>query len=275
MEYLFNPTILQCKRFITHSSQLSSKRIAKDYEFDYYIDGDRQIYIDDKLYHIKKGSLVLRTPGQSVYSYGDYNCYILTLDFSGRILENYTRHSAFEIQPLYPSPIWDILPPVFVPEHREEYLRIFKELTSITDLNLNNNDYALSLINEFLHLSLADALKRSTTKNAPETDYIDDVCNYIKKNYTENITLDTLSEMTHINKHYLARKFKKRLGIPPISYLIQIRMDNAVRMLIETDFPIKEICSLCGYDDASFFNYYFKKLYDITPAQYRNLYKKP
>jgi len=271
MECLFSPTILECKKFVTPNTY-SSERIIKDYEFDYYIDGDRQLYIDGKYYPIRKGSLVLRTPGQTAYSYGDFNCYILTLDFSGKVLSNYSRHSITPIQPEYPSPIWDIIPPVFIPKNMENYLRIFKELTSISELDLNKNENAMLLVNEFLHLTLADALRNKISISIPEADYIDDICNYMKKHYTEYITLDTLSELTHMNKHYITRKFKERLGIPPISYLIQIRMDNAKRLLIETDITVKNIAENCGYTDPVFFNYYFKKLFGITPVEYRKLY---
>ena len=274
MEYIFNPTILECKRFIAKSDHMSSERITKDYEFDYYIDGDRQIYINDKYYHIKKGSLVLRLPKQRVYSYGDYNCYILTLDFTERILKNYTRHSAISIQPTFNSPIWNIIPPVFVPYHREDYIRIFEELLAIPYTNLNQDIKSKPLINEFLHLAITDALRRKNSKYLEDNDCIDDICNFIKKHYMENITLDTLAKIVHLNKNYLTRKFKKKIGITPIAYLIQIRLENAKTLLSETDYTIKNISELCGYNDPAFFNYYFKNFYNITPLQYRNFYKR-
>ena len=87
MEYIFSPTILECRYFVTQNSSYSPIRIVNDYEFDFYIDGERDMYIDDVHYKIGNGSLVIRTPGQKVYSKGDYNCYILTLDFSKRSLK--------------------------------------------------------------------------------------------------------------------------------------------------------------------------------------------
>ena len=113
MEYVLNPTILECRYFFTQDSSSSPMRLVTDYEFDFYIDGERDMYIDDVHYKIGSGSLVIRTPGQRVYSKGDYNCYILTLDFSKRSLKNYKRNQSTEFQPIYNSPIWDILPSVF------------------------------------------------------------------------------------------------------------------------------------------------------------------
>ena len=57
-------------------------RAVKDYEFDLFTDGEREMYLDDKHYHLSAGSFVFRKPGQVVSSIGDYNAYMITLDFA-------------------------------------------------------------------------------------------------------------------------------------------------------------------------------------------------
>lgn len=269
MEYIFNPTILECRYFVTQNSSYSPMRIVNDYEFDFYIDGERDMYIDDVHYKIGNGSLVIRTPGQKVYSKGDYNCYILTLDFSKRSLTNYKRNNATELQPMHNSPIWEVLPSVFTPAHFDDYMRIFKELTSINTPDINDNPNSTSLVNEFLHLALADAFKNNAPQASTSKNYIDDVCNYIKMHYPERITLDDLSSVAHINKNHLIRKFKDKLNISPIAYLIQYRLDISKRLLSKTDLPINSIAMQCGFSDYSYFCMIFKRTFSTTPAQYR------
>ena len=75
------PNVLQCLTYSAKSYKKNS-RLVKDYEIDLYIDGQRDMYIDGKYYKITSGSTVFRKPNQYVESYGDYNCYTLTLDFS-------------------------------------------------------------------------------------------------------------------------------------------------------------------------------------------------
>jgi len=103
---------------------------------------------------------------------------------------------------------------------------------------------------------------------------IDEVFSYIKNNFTEDISLDDISAVAHMNKNYLVRKFKNNYGISPISYLIKLRMDYAKKLLAESDIPIKVIAASCGYSDPSFFNSYFKKTFHITPAAYRQLHQE-
>lgn len=272
MNFYFHPTILECKRFITESSGLSAKRIVKDYEFDYYVKGNRIMYINDQRYHIKSGSLVLRKPGQTTCSEGDYDCYIITLDFSGRVLKNYSRNSALKIQPLFDSPMWDMIPAVFEPYHREDYIRIFEDLLSKTVINSKDSQTSLPLVNEFLHLVISDALSAYSQKRTVTTDFVDDIRVYLNTHYQEDLTLEKLADMVYMNKYHLARKFKDRTGLSPINYLIQVRMNNAKRMLLDTNLTVKAIAQRCGYSDAAYFNYFFRKNFGITPIQYRNLY---
>lgn len=270
MEYTFNPTILQCKYFVTHNCSYSPERIVTDYELDFYIDGERETWIDDVYYKINKGSLILRTPGQRVCGKGDYNCFMLTLDFSShRSLENYSRNSSTQIQPIYSSPMWNILPGVFTPLHYDDYVRIFTKLTSINTHDINDHVASQSLINQLLHLVISDSFNHYAPKITNTTDCIDDVCNYIKLHYSENLSLEDLADVAHICKNHLIRKFKSKLNISPVTYLIQYRMEIAKSLLSKTDLPVKSIAVQCGYNDYSYFCLTFKKTFSVTPAQYR------
>lgn len=270
MEYIYNPTILECCYFVAKSSSYSPVRIVNDYEIDFYMDCDRDMYIDGVHYKIGNGTLVIRTPGQRVCSRGDYNCYVLTLDFSKRSLKNYKRDSATELQPFHNSPIWDILPAVFTPAHCDDYLRIFKGLAGINTPDINDNPDAVALVNELIHLALADAFKINTPQTNSAKNYIDKVCNYIKLHYAEQITLDDLATVAHINKSHLIRRFKDKLNTSPIAYLIQYRLEISKRLLSNTDLPINSIAMQCGFNDYSYYCMIFKRTFSTTPAKFRS-----
>lgn len=86
----------------------------------------------------------------------------------------------------------------------------------------------------------------------------------------EEISLDDLAAVAHLNKNHLVRQFKNRFGISPIAYLIKNRMEYAKKLLAESNLTVKTIAAKCGYSDPSFFNYYFKKTFSISPAAYRH-----
>ena len=267
---VYHPYVLKCMYFQHECRSYSKIRTVMDYEFDLCVSCDREMQIDDTSYKIDKGCFVIRKPGQTVKSKGIFHCYMLTLDFSNRTWSSdYSRNSATKMQRVFESPIWDILPTVFHPVHYDDCVRIFEELLSVNEININENPKTYFLINELLHLLISDAFFRvESNKKIPVTP-IDEICSYIKKHYMEEISLDDLAAAVHLNKNYLVRQFKKSIGISPISYLIQIRMDHAKKLLTETDLPVKSVAFHCGYKDPAFFGACFKKLFAATPVQYR------
>lgn len=98
---------------------------------------------------------------------------------------------------------------------------------------------------------------------------IQTVKNYMKVNYHKNITLDDLVELVHINKFYLIRIFKQEVGMSPIDYLIHVRIDEAQKMLRNTNIAIADIAHLVGFQSPSHFSKTFRELSNMTPSQYR------
>ncbi len=93
--------------------------------------------------------------------------------------------------------------------------------------------------------------------------------NYLDANYSEDITLDTLSALTHMNKYYLAHTFTKYMGLSPINYLLQKRIQEGKSLLESTSYSIAQISDLLGFSSQSYFSQAFRKATGMTPMQYR------
>ncbi|WP_106496214.1 AraC family transcriptional regulator [Lentibacillus sp. Marseille-P4043] len=97
---------------------------------------------------------------------------------------------------------------------------------------------------------------------------------YINQNYRDTITLNTLANVGHINKYYLAHTFKKDIGISPIEYLNQIRIREAQILLETTNYNIADIAEFTGFSSQSFFAQAFKRATSQTPSRYRKEARK-
>lgn len=95
---------------------------------------------------------------------------------------------------------------------------------------------------------------------------------YLDSNYADHITLDTLTELTHMNKYYMAHSFSRYTGQSPIQYLNNRRMEAACTLLTDTDYSISSISSSVGFSSQSYFAQAFRKKYGITPVRYRQLH---
>lgn len=92
---------------------------------------------------------------------------------------------------------------------------------------------------------------------------------YLDANYASQITLDTLTGLTHMNKYYMAHSFTKFTGLSPIQYLNRRRLEAACQLLETTDCSISEIAAQTGFSSQSYFTQIFRKFYGMTPVQYR------
>lgn len=92
---------------------------------------------------------------------------------------------------------------------------------------------------------------------------------YLEANYSDNISLDSLAAMTHMNKYYLVHAFTKYTGMSPINYLTMKRLQVSQELLSSTDYSIAQISSSVGFSSQSYFSQVFKKETSMTPNEYR------
>lgn len=97
---------------------------------------------------------------------------------------------------------------------------------------------------------------------------------YIEFNYAQEITLDNLARLSHINKYYMSHVFTKCFGSSPIQYLCQIRIQSSKDLLANTDFSITDVASLSGFSSHSYFAQCFQKDCGMTASAYRRECKK-
>lgn len=92
---------------------------------------------------------------------------------------------------------------------------------------------------------------------------------YLEHHYTEEISLERLSEITQLSRYYLLRVFREAVGVPPHAYLRQVRIKHAKRMLVSGQ-TLADVAHASGFTDQSHLTRWFKRLWGITPGQYRN-----
>ena len=107
-----------------------------------------------------------------------------------------------------------------------------------------------------------------------EDEKITAVKDYIKKNYMNHITRETISNELYFNASYLSRLFKKEIGMSIFEYLASVRIDEAKRQLIYTDKKISTIAMDVGYNHFSHFANIFRRLTGLTPKDYRDQNKR-
>lgn len=260
-------TVLELKHFVAPSAKTVIKRTVTDYEMDFYKKGGRQIVIDGRETEIFEGDVSIRKPGQTVYSFGDYDCYTLTLDLSGtRSPAGYSRNAPKPLQDTCSDSAVAYLPDRVTPQSPSEYAMLFERLLAFTSTDCVE---AKNTVRQLLYMLNLDALRKTVDTEGVADSAPDRIYRHISRHFREEITLDGLSELVHMDPSYLSRIFKKKYGTSPIDYVIRLRLDYASGLVLNTDMTVCEIADYCGYGNVSFFISAYKKRYGMTPGEHR------
>ncbi len=100
------------------------------------------------------------------------------------------------------------------------------------------------------------------------------VKNIIDQNYSSDIGLEQVAKYVHLNPTYFSELFKKELGMSFVDYKMNVRIENAKRLIKSTDLNIYEVSEKIGYSDPKYFSKLFKKVTGMTPFEYKESSKK-
>lgn len=92
---------------------------------------------------------------------------------------------------------------------------------------------------------------------------------FLDHNYHKDLSLNDVADVVHVSPSYLSRVFSRELGVPFKKYLIDLRLDQAKRLLLSTNKLIGEVALAVGYQDTSYFCRIFKQREGCSPNQFR------
>ena len=243
-----------------------SKTIS-DHDLHFVASGRGTLIINDTEYHLGKGDMFLVYPGEgfNVYTEGssDFVRYYIHFDFYNT--NKLKRKTA-------------ILP------NGKKWPRIVHLKTDIEArticyaivYHIHNRSTASSIITSGELKALLGLVLNAylNTKDSFQFRWIKSYKSIIKAekfiqvNYREDINLGEIAKEANLSETYFGNIFKKIIGKSPIDYLTSIRINQAKRLFIETDYNISEISSFVGYEDSHYFSYIFKQKEGISPSEF-------
>jgi AraC family transcriptional regulator of arabinose operon len=101
-----------------------------------------------------------------------------------------------------------------------------------------------------------------------------EACHYVREHVRDKFSLSRWAASVHLSPSHFSHLFNKVLGISPIKYLLDYRLQRAKDLLVHTVYSIKEIAEMVGYSDQSQFSRAFRKAESVGPLAYRNNWRR-
>lgn len=104
--------------------------------------------------------------------------------------------------------------------------------------------------------------------------FMNNMNEFLKSHLSEDLSVDRLTEEFHISRNKLYQATERYLGVGIASYIKNLRIKEAERLLKETDLTITEISDRVGFADYNYFHRVFKAKTGISAKKYRKLYRE-
>ena len=241
------------------------------YLFHYIISGTGTVFADDKngntqTYHVKSMQGFMIFPNQITTYIADKELpwEYVWIEFDGLKVKEALDAAGLSLDnPIYKA--------------RSKTLResMMNEMLYIKDNRESSPFHLIGHLYMFL-----DYLTRSSDRmyiaktNSLREYYVKEALVFIENNFQNDITIEDITKVCGLNRSYFGKIFKETMGKSPQEFLLNYRMIKATELLKLTKMSIGNISQAVGYENQLHFSRAFKKIYNMSPREWRkqNLY---
>lgn len=159
---------------------------------------------------------------------------------------------------------------LFLMQHRliDEPEKVYPMVDQLVSKELNCNSKQFFEAQEIFIKLLACLQTQDNAKNEL-TQMSLAIQKFLKKNFNKKITAATLSEHFDERPNYIVRVLRQTIGLSPAEFLMQYRMEEAAKWLLNTDASVEDIALNVGFQNIYYFSTSFKKYTGVSPTKYR------
>ena len=244
--------LVNCAGFSCQVVRTKSSRY--DYYLMYVTDGEMNFALNSVKGTIRSGQFML-IPPETVYFFKtpeNKTVSYFWLHFTGSQAENFLIKCRLNPCRLYDAGLHQTL--------FDLWRKMWSELILQDSLF---NEVSTSLLKEILSY-----FSRYAHSNSISQVFSKSIV-YIHENYSGDISVSELAEKENLCLTSYRKQFREVFGVTAKEYIIDVRLNHASRLLLESDMKTKEIAATVGYSDVYYFSRIFKKKLGVSPSAFR------
>ncbi len=148
-------------------------------------------------------------------------------------------------------------------------IRLLNLLSKPNDLKILGKSIEREILYWALQSEQGESLRQFVLKDSSSHRILNTI-NFLNQNYTEEITIDGLSQMSSMSSSALHQKFKQVTRMSPLQYLKKIRLHNARNLMLEQGVNANDAAFKVGYANPSQFSREFKRMFGLPPMAMKN-----
>lgn len=252
---------------IVEDRSVPDKHLHKETEIAYVLKGVLRVRVEESTYQVEEGEMLCICENVlHQYLQWDETTHIVKIKYMKEWLmpSFFDQSEKEECRQLHKQ--------VFRTHADERIARIVQDMLSYSSGRYVEYRYLSRLIElNALLLQQRELICEMRTIHSENTRYMEETTRYLQENCFQEITLQMMAEHIGLTESYCSKYIKKNTGISFVQYLNAIRINNAQRLLMYTDYNITEIAERSGFSSVQTFNRVFKQQTNRTPREYRNL----
>jgi AraC-like DNA-binding protein len=182
------------------------------------------------------------------------------IDYTISFVDNYIKYMWFFL--LFEPPITNNIESVQIIGDSPEF-HLLKAVEGIFKPERRDVRFVNGIVQSLIY-----QFSKKVNLNTLNDSSINKALQYIHCNYNTDINIEDLCKLLSLDYCYFIRRFKKKMGIPPIKYLIKYRLNASIKLLTE-DNSLSQISIMVGFPNLKAYSWSFKKEFKMTPSEYR------
>jgi AraC-like DNA-binding protein len=190
-------------------------------------------------------------------------------DFLGK--DFFTIPEMDQVKKLFDNSIRGI---AFYGKTRRSVIKRLKKI--VTAEGIGKLTQYLTILDILAHSSEYELLSRQNIigQNFKDNMRMSKIYEYVMANFTKRITVKDMAEQANMSEAAFCRYFKKKTRKTFVSFLNEVKIGYASKLLLEEDFNVTQVCYESGFENISNFNRQFKNITKVTPLKYKQQFRK-
>jgi transcriptional regulator GlxA family with amidase domain len=144
-------------------------------------------------------------------------------------------------------------------------------------LNLIGQDFDDNLVNRICEQALTDRVREQSDRQrlplrarlGVQNSKVLSIIELMEKNLSEPLSLLEIADGAGLSRRQIERLFRQEMGRSPARYYLEIRLERARHLLVQSTLPVVEVAVACGFVSASHFSKCYREIYNRSPQQER------